>query len=87
VPGLRKPLTVDVDDLPPQQANEAKRLLDASQFWSQPATVPPPSSGAADYREYTITAESGDRQHTVKVPEIGAPAELLELVDFILAQR
>ena len=87
VPGLRKPVTVDVDHLPPHQASEAKRLLDASQFWSQPAALPPPSTGAADYREYTITAESGDRQHTVKVPEIGAPAELLELIDWILAQR
>jgi hypothetical protein len=87
MPGLRRPVTVDVDHLPPQQASEAQRLLAASQFWSQPATLEPPASGAADYRQYTITADSGDKQHTVKVPEIGAPAELLELIDWILGQR
>ena len=83
MPGLRQPVTVDVDKLPTEQASEAHRLLDASNFFAQPAVLPPPTASAADYREYTITADGGDGPHTVKVPEIGAPPELLELVDWL----
>jgi len=87
MPGLRQPVTVDVDKLPSEQASEARRLLDASNFFAQPAVLPPPSSSAADYREYTITADGGDGPHTVKVPEIGAPPELLDLIDWLQQQR
>jgi hypothetical protein len=86
MPGLRQPVTVDVDKLPTEQASEAHRLLDASNFFAQPAVLPPPAAGAADYREYTITADTGGRKHTVKVPEIGAPPELLDLIDWVQAQ-
>ena len=87
MPGLRQPMTVDVDKLPAKQASEARRLLDASNFFAQPAQLPGPTTGAADYREYTITADRGDGRHTVKVPEIGAPPELLDLIDWLQQQR
>jgi len=83
MPGLRQPVTVDVDQLPEKQASEARRLLDASNFFAQPAVLPAPTTGAADYREYTITADTGDGPHTIKVPEIGAPPELLDLIDWV----
>jgi len=86
MPGLRQPVTVDVDKLPANQASEARRLLDASNFFAQPAVLPPPTTSAADYREYTITADGDDGRHTVKVPEIGAPPELLDLIDWVQAQ-
>ena len=83
MPGLRQPVTVDMDHLSAKEASEAQRLLDASNFFSQPAVLPQPTTGAADYREYTITADADGQHHTVKVPEIGAPPELLDLIDWL----
>jgi hypothetical protein len=86
LPGLRRPLTVDVDALPAQEASEVRHLLDAAGFFGLPPRLAAPP-GASDYREYTITVEDGDRRHTVKFPEIGAPPELLQLIDWLSAHR
>jgi Emfourin len=86
LPGLRRPLTVDVDVLPAHEASQVRQLLDAAGFFALPARLAAPP-GASDYREYTLTAENGDRHHTVKFPEIGAPPELLQLVDLLSGHR
>ncbi|HEY3060238.1 MAG TPA: protealysin inhibitor emfourin [Chloroflexota bacterium] len=83
VPGLRRPVTVDLDDLPESDARAVRELVEGCDFFSLPDRIAAPA-GAADYREYTITAENGDQQHTVRVPEIGAPPELLSLIDKLL---
>jgi hypothetical protein len=85
LPGLReRRVTVDVDALPPEQANKLKSLLQEADFFGLPERLGAPA-GAADYREYTLTVDDGDRRHTVRVPEIGAPAKLLELIDKLQA--
>jgi hypothetical protein len=81
VPGLRRPLDVDLEQLPVDQAQQILGLLQATGFFELPDTLEPPSAGAADYREYTITADDGQRCHTVKVPELAAPPMLLDLID------
>ena len=80
IPGLRRPISVDLDELPEGEAGELRELIERCDFFSLPERFDAPE-GAADYHEYTITAEDGDQQHTVRVPEIGAPPELLKLID------
>jgi hypothetical protein len=79
-------VTVDLDDLPDADAREARELIDCCDFFSLPERFAAPA-GAADYREYTITAEQGGKQHSVRVPEIGAPPELQKLIDWLEARR
>ncbi len=87
VPGLRKPLVVDLSSLSPDQAQEVQALLDRANFFDLPETISPPATGAADYREYVVTADDGTRSHTVRCPDFAAPPEFLALVDCLQALR
>jgi hypothetical protein len=86
LPGLRRPLEVDLEHLPRELADPVRQLLEASNFFSLPETLDAPA-GAADYREYTLTAEDGERCHTVRVPELAAPPPLLDLIDLLQSLR
>ena len=66
-PGLNKPVTVEVDHLEKEEAEELKRLVEAARFFDLPATVGSPARGAADYQHYMLTVEDGGRRHTVRV--------------------
>jgi hypothetical protein len=66
-PGLNKPVTVDVDHLDKEEAEELKRLIAAARFFALPAAVGAPARGAADYQYYILTVEDGGRRHTVRV--------------------
>jgi hypothetical protein len=81
-PGLSKPTIIDGDDLPPKEAAELKRLAAAARFFGLPAD-PPRRTGAADYRQYTITIEDGQRSHTVRLADPIEDPDLQALVDFL----
>jgi Emfourin len=66
-PGLNKPVTVEVDHLDKEEAEELKRLIEAARFFELPAAVGSPARGAADYQYYILTVEDGGRRHTVRV--------------------
>jgi hypothetical protein len=68
-PGLRKPITIDTDRLDRKDAEELKRLVEASRFFDLPATVGTPAKGAADYQRYTVSVEDGSRRHAVRIVE------------------
>jgi Emfourin len=82
VPGLARPAVIESEALPESDAAALVRLLEAARFFERPALPTPPRPGAADYRQYTITAQDGDRRHTVKVIEPVDPA-LLPLLRFL----
>lgn len=86
LPVRRPPISIDLDDLPPDTAAELQTLLHTSDFFAQPEWLAAPA-GAADYREYVISADESGQQHTVRVPEIAAPPELLKLIDCLLSLR
>ena len=67
LPGLAKPVTIDVGSVPEAEAMELKALVDGARFFSLPAVIGTPAKGAADYQRYTITVEDGERRHTVRV--------------------
>ncbi len=68
-PGLNKPITIDSNALPPQEANKLKQLLDGAHFFDLPPVMNTPAPGAADYRKYTITVDDDSKHHTVQLIE------------------
>jgi len=85
-PGLSKPVLIDSDELPATEADELKRLIDEAGFFEQPAMAGKPSRGAADYRQYTITIDDGERCHTVQVVDPITDPGLQALVEFLNAK-
>ena len=79
-PGLNKPVTVEVDHLDKEEAEELKRLVEAARFFDLPAAIGAPARGAADYQQYILTVEDGGRQHTVRVLVPVEDVALQELV-------
>ena len=67
LPGLSKPVTIDVDHLDKADIEELQRLVQAARFFTLPSVVGVPARGAADYQQYILTIEEGGRQHTVRI--------------------
>ena len=82
-PPANRPITVDTDELPPEEARELERLVEAAGFFDMPAVSEPPR-GAADVIRYTISISSPERSHTVSFtdpvedPDVQALLEYLE---------
>lgn len=85
-PGLNQPIEIDTSQLPAAEAAEFTRLVEAAHFFAQPAVTPAPS-GAADYRQYTITVEQDGRTHTVQVADPVTDPALGALVAQLQAQQ
>jgi len=77
-PGLRKPVTIDCDALPPEQAARLRTLVERTRAVTAPASAPP---GAADTRTYTVEIEDGRECRTLRIPEPIVDEDLRALVD------
>ena len=64
-----------------------EQLIVAARFFELPAKVGSPRPGAADYRTYTITVESGEQRHTVEAVEPIDDVGLSELVAFLREKK
>jgi hypothetical protein len=82
-PGLSRPVVVDSDDLPEADAGELRRLIDAADFFEQPALPRTLPKGAADLRQYTIGVQDGRRRHTIRLVDPIDDSHLQDLVDFL----
>jgi hypothetical protein len=69
MPGLAKPVTIEVDQLPEQEAQQLRGLVAAARFFDQPAQLAPATTRGADLRSFTITVTEGTQRHTVTVKE------------------
>jgi hypothetical protein len=85
-PGLSQPVTIDSEQLSQQESAELKRLVAAAHFFELPGKIGRPAPGAADYRQYKVTIEAGQRQHTLHATEPIEDAELRRLVAFLSAK-
>ena len=86
-PGLSKPITIDSDQLPQQESDELKRLVNATHFFDLPTTMSSLSPGAADYRQYTITLEDDGKQHTVHLTDPIEDPNLQALLTYLKTRR
>jgi len=76
--GLKSSLTIDLDDLPLDQAETLRRLLDEAHFFMLPEN--PPAHPIPDTFQYTLTIETDTTRHTVHTSDTTAPDELLPLL-------
>jgi len=86
-PGLSKPITIDSDELPKQESDELKRLVNATRFFDLPTVTGSPSPGAADYRQYTITIQDDGKQHTVRLTDPIEDLHLQALLTYFQTRR
>lgn len=84
-PGLSKPVVIDTNELPVEEAAELERLVEAADFFGLPAVSPPPR-GAADYQQYTISVASPGHSHTVRLADPIEDPRLRALVDRLRAK-
>lgn len=77
-PGLRRPVTLDCDHLPPQRAARLRELVDDAHFFSAPA--PAHKTPAPDARAYTIEIDDGRQCRTLTLREPIADERLRALV-------
>ena len=82
--GLKSSLTIDVDELPPNQAETLSRLLDEAHFFT--LTENPPTRPNPDGFQYTITVETETSKRTIHTSDTSAPEELRPLLQE-LSQR
>lgn len=82
--GLKSSLTIDLDDLPLDQAGTLRRLLDEANFFT--LSENPPTRPNPDGFQYTLTVETDTAKHTVRISDTSAPDELRPLLQE-LSQR
>jgi hypothetical protein len=85
-PGLNQAVTLDSDQMTEEEAGRLKQLVDAARFFERPANVGSPQPGAADYKEYSITIEEGEKSHTVRLVDPVEDAGMSALLTFIRTQ-
>ncbi len=87
-PGLAKPIILDTDTLPAQDAEEMRRLVAAAHFSELSATMgqQQPVRGA-DYRRYTITVDDGSAHYTVQATDPVTDQHLEALITFAQKHR
>jgi hypothetical protein len=82
--GLKFSLTIELDELPQDQAQTLRRLLDEANFFTLPEN--PLTSPAPDGFQYVIIVETDKITHTVHTSDTTAPDELRPLLQE-LSQR
>jgi hypothetical protein len=77
--GRNVKLELDLADLPPDQAEILKRLVEESDFFSLTESLP--KAPAPDGFTYTITVITTKIRHTVNTADTSAPEVLRPLLD------
>ena len=82
--GRKVSVTIDLDDLPEDQAELLDDLLDEADFFELPADLTKPSM--PDSFTYNITISSEKGQHSVRVSDTTAPDDLRPLLEELSRQ-
>jgi hypothetical protein len=86
-PGLARPIILDTDMLPAQDAEEMRRLIAAAHFFALPPATGQPAVHGADARRYTITVDDGPAHSTVQVSDPVTNPHLEALLTFAQKHR
>lgn len=85
-PGLSKPISIDTGTLPQHEAAEIEQIVTSARFFDRAPQVGAPPSGAADYRQYTITIDDGRRHHAVRLTDPVEDPQLAALLTLVQAK-
>lgn len=77
--GLKSSLTIDLDDLPADQAGTLHRLLDEANFFT--LSENPPTRSVPDSFQYTLTVETENAKHTIHTTDVDIPESLRPLIE------
>lgn len=80
--GIRLATQMDTASMDPGEAHQVQEMVAAADFFNLPAVLLP-SKPRPDEFQYTLTVETGDRHHTVKVSESAAPPALQKLLQYL----
>lgn len=83
LPGLNKPVTIDSDDLPEQEAGELQQMLQEARFFELPKTAGKMSPQAADFKQYKVTIKDKKGKHTVQLTDMTDDPHLQKLLSFL----
>jgi hypothetical protein len=86
--GIRKQTIVDTATLPPNEAQELLRLVEAADLFKLPEQITSPNP-QSDRFQYKLMVEDQGKQHTVTVSEAALPETLRPLIEWLdnLARR
>jgi hypothetical protein len=76
--GLKSSISINLDEMPLDQAGTLRLLLDESHFLTLPEN--PPTPPTPDGFQYTITVETKTITHTVHTSDATVPDELRPLI-------
>ena len=82
--GRKVSITINMDDLPDEQAELLDDLMDEADFFELPADLTRPAM--PDAFTYNITISSEVRQHSVRVSDTTAPDDLRPLLEELSRQ-
>ena len=85
-PGLSRPVTIETNQMPEQEAAKLRELMGAARLLDRPGHMGRAAPGAADQRQYTITVDSQDRRYTVRLTEPVEDPDLQRLLRFLQDQ-
>ncbi|MEA5507811.1 protealysin inhibitor emfourin [Halotia wernerae UHCC 0503] len=80
--GISKRTTLDTATLPPKEANELPRLVEAANLFNLPVQITS-SHPQSDRFQYKLTVEDNGKQHTVTVSETALPGTLRPLIEWL----
>lgn len=74
---------LDPDDLPEDEAIQARKLIDEAKLFEQPKQIKS-RSPTPDRFEYKLTIREKGKRRTIVVGDQSTPANLKPLIDFLL---
>lgn len=81
-PGLNKPLELNSEKLPDDEANYLKQLVHEARFFNLPNQELEAAYGA-DQKKYTIRVEDKDRQHWIQFHDAEVNPQLHNLLTYL----
>ncbi|HHT9120859.1 MAG TPA: protealysin inhibitor emfourin [Candidatus Hypogeohydataceae bacterium YC41] len=82
--GIRFTTTIDTSELPPEEAEKLRKMVEEADFFNLPAKITSPSP-QPDRFQYKLRVEEEGRQHTVTVSEEAMPPKLSPLVKWLMS--
>jgi len=83
MPGLAKPVTIDSEQLPAEDAEELTSLVTSTGLLDEHASVSAPRPKGADYGQYTITIAAGEQSRTVRLADPVVDPKWQALISFL----